>query len=297
MIIMRIAESELIINSDGSVFHLHILPQQLADTVIVVGDRSRVDMIRKYFTDIEYETTSREFHSFTGMYKGKRMTVLSTGIGIGNIDIVMNELDALANIDFKTREIKPEHRTLTIMRIGTCGAIQPDVPIGSYIFSKYSLGTDGLISWYDGRPNVTEGEMESALMRHIHIPEGVNPRYIGLPYIAKASEKLIELFKDCTVQGITVAAPGFYGPQGRALRIPLALPNMVDEFESFRYNGERIMNFEMESSAIAAMGRHLGHECGTVCCAIAHRHHKASNPDYKPLVEGLIQLVLDKLSE
>lgn len=289
---MRIAESELIINGDGSVFHLHILPEQLADTVILVGDRARVEMFRKYLTDIESETSSREFVSLTGRYNGKRMTVLSTGIGIGNIDITMNELDALANVDFKTREVKPEHRTLTILRLGTCGAIQPDIPIGAYIFSKYSIGTDGIINWYANREAVTDTDMEEAFKKHI----GATP-HIGTPYFAKASEKLIEKFKDSTVMGMTIAAPGFYGPQGRVLRMPLALPDMIEDFESFRYGDERITNFEMEGSAIAAMGRHLGHECGTVCCAIAHRYHKASNPDYKPLVEGLVKLVLDKLSQ
>lgn len=294
---MRIPESELIINGDGSVFHLHLRPEQLADTVILVGDRARVEMFKKFFENIESETSSREFVSATGTYRGKRMTVLSTGIGIGNIDIVMNELDALANVDFTTREPKAEHRTLTILRLGTCGAIQPEVPIGAYIFSKYSLGTDGLASWYAGRKNVTERDMEDALMAHLKFEDPEVVRYIGYPYISKASEKLIKLFEDSTVQGITVAAPGFYGPQGRVIRIPLAIPDMVEQFESFRYGDVKILNFEMEGSAIAALARHLGHDAATVCCAIAHRYHKASNPDYKPMVEGLVKLVMDKLSE
>ena len=289
---MRIAESELIINSDGSVFHLHIRPEQLADTVILVGDRSRVEVFKKYLSDIECENSSREFVSVTGRYKGKRITVLSTGIGIGNIDTCMNEQDDLANVDFETREVKEQHRTLTILRVGTCGAIQPDVPIGAYIFSKYSIGTDGIINWYADREKVTDLEMEEAFKKHI----GATP-HIGTPYFAKASEKLIEKFKDCTVMGMTIAAPGFYGPQGRSIRMKLALPNMVEDFESFSCKGERITNFEMEGSAIAAMARHLGHEAGTVCLAIAHRYHKASNPDYKPMVEGLCKLVLDKLTE
>lgn len=188
---MRIPESELIINGDGSVFHLHLRPEQLADTVILVGDRARVEMFKKFFENIESETSSREFVSATGTYRGKRMTVLSTGIGIGNIDIVMNELDALANVDFTTREPKAEHRTLTILRLGTCGAIQPEVPIGAYIFSKYSLGTDGLASWYAGRKNVTERDMEDALMAHLKFEDPEVVRYIGYPYISKASEKLI----------------------------------------------------------------------------------------------------------
>lgn len=295
--IMRIAESELIINGDGSIFHLHMRPEQLADTVILVGDRGRVEMFKKYFTDIEGETSSREFVSFTGKYNGKRMTVLSTGIGIGNIDITMTELDALANIDFQTREPKAEHRRLTILRVGTCGAIQPEIPIGAYIFSKYSLGTDGIINWYADRQSVTEPDMEKAVVNHLRAHAGGLSKYEGMIYISKASERLTELFKDCTVQGITVAAPGFYGPQGRSVRIPLALPEMINDFESFRYGEEKITNFEMEGSALAAMARHLGHDGATVCCAIAHRYHKASNPDYKPMVEGLVKLVLDKLCE
>ena len=288
---MRIAESELIINPDGSVFHLHLRPEELADTVILVGDPGRVDMVASFLTDIEFRRASREFVSVTGWYEGKRMTVLSTGIGTDNIDIVMNELDALANVDFATREVKPEHRTLTILRIGTTGAIQPDIPLGSYIFSHISVGCDGLLNWYSGRDKVSISDMEGAFVRHV----GWDP-HLPSPYFAKAGEKLIRAFEDSTVKGVTISAPGFYGPQGRVLRVPLAMKDMLDRFESFRFGEWRITNFEMEGSALAGLAAHLGHVAGTVCCAIANRHLKSSNPDYKPQVRGLVELSLKKLA-
>ena len=288
---MRIAESELIINPDGSVFHLHLRPEELADTVILVGDPGRVDMVASFLTDIEFRRASREFVSVTGWYEGKRMTVLSTGIGTDNIDIVMNELDALANVDFATREVKPEHRTLTILRIGTTGAIQPDIPLGSYIFSHISVGCDGLLNWYSCRDKVSISDMEGAFVRHV----GWDP-HLPSPYFAKAGEKLIRAFEDSTVKGVTISAPGFYGPQGRVLRVPLAMKDMLDRFESFRFGEWRITNFEMEGSALAGLAAHLGHIAGTVCCAIANRHLKSSNPDYKPQVRGLVELSLKKLA-
>ena len=288
---MAVAESELIINSDGSVFHLHMKPEQLADIVILVGDRDRVGMMKKYFTDIESETSNREFVSFTGNYRGVRITCLSTGIGIGNIDIVMNELDALANIDFRTRDVKKERRRLTILRLGTCGAVQGDVPIGSYVFSRYSIGTDGLLGWYGSGKDVLIPEMARAFADHIHITP-CQP----MPYVAKSGDRLASLFEDCTIPGMTISAPGFYGPQGRSVRVSLALPDMLENIESFRYEGMRILNFEMEGSAIAALARHLGHEAGTVCCVLANRHLKSMNTDYKSIVDKLIVLVLDRLS-
>ena len=288
---MRIAESELIINPDGSVFHLHLRPEELADTVILVGDPGRVDMVASFLTDIEFRRASREFVSVTGRYEGKRMTVLSTGIGTDNIDIVMNELDALANVDFATREVKPEHRTLTILRIGTTGAIQPDIPLGSYIFSHISVGCDGLLNWYSCRDKVSISDMEEAFVHHV----GWDP-HLPSPYFAKAGEKLIRAFEDSTVKGVTISAPGFYGPQGRVLRVPLAMKDMLDRFESFRFGEWRITNFEMEGSALAGLAAHLGHVAGTVCCAIANRHLKSSNPDYKPQVRGLVELSLKKLA-
>lgn len=289
---MRIAESELIINGDGSVFHLHMRPEQLADNVILVGDPGRVDMVAEFLTDIEFRNASREFVSTTGRYNGKRFTVLSTGIGCDNIDIVMNELDALANIDFTTREIKPEKRSLNILRIGTCGAIQKDIPLGSFVFSHVSVGCDGLLNWYADRDLIAMPGIEEAFKEHVHWA-----KHLPDPYFVMASEKLIDKFADCTVKGMTISASGFYGPQGRILRMPLAMPDMLDDFESFEYDGRRITNFEMEGSAVAGIARHLGHNAGTVCCVIANRHIGSSNPDYKPQVRKLVELCLQKLSE
>ena len=287
---MRIPESELIIHADGSAFHLHMKPEQLADNVILFGDPARVDLLAKRLDAIECRNASREFVSVTGTYKGKRITALSTGIGTDNIDIVMTELDALANVDFNTREIKPEHRTLNVLRIGTCGAIQADIPLGSYIFSIYSVGCEGLLNWYADRNNVSNQRMEKAFCKHVHWD-----RHLPAPYFIKASDYMIKKFADCTVPGVTISASGFYGPQGRVVRLPLAMPNMLEDFESFRYGEYRITNFEMEGSALAGLAKQLGHNAGTVCCAIANRYLKSSNTDYQPYVEGLIQLSLDKL--
>ena len=272
-----IAESELIINDDGSVFHLHLRPEELADKVILVGDPGRVDMISEYMQDIEFRRQSREFVSLTGKYAGKRLTVLSTGIGTDNIDIVMNELDALANIDFATREIKPEKKSLDILRIGTSGAIQPDIPLGSFVFAHVSVGCDGLLNWYADRDAIAMPGIEEAFKKHT----GWN-RHLPDPYFVRAGKRMSEKFMDCTIKGMTIAASGFYGPQGRVLRMPLAMPDMLETFETFRYDGWRVTNFEMEGSAIAGIAAHLGHNAGTVCCIIANRHLKSSNPDYKP---------------
>lgn len=289
---MRIAESELIINGDGSVFHLHMRPEQLADNLILVGDPGRVDMVAEFLTDIEFRNASREFVSTTGRYNGKRFTILSTGIGCDNIDIVMNELDALANIDFTTREPKAEKRSLNVLRIGTCGAIQKDIPLGSFVFSHVSVGCDGLLNWYADRDKIAMPGIEDAFKEHVHWA-----KHLPDPYFVMASQKLIDKFADCTVKGMTISASGFYGPQGRVLRMPLAMPDMLDDFESFEYEGRRITNFEMEGSAVAGIARHLGHNAGTVCCVIANRHIGSSNPDYKPQVRKLVELCLQKLSE
>ena len=288
---MRIAESELIINSDGSIFHLHIRPEQLARNVILVGDPGRVAMFKPYFETIECEGASREFVWATGTYRGSRITALSTGIGTDNIDIVMTELDALANIDFATREVKAEHTTLNIVRLGTCGALQPEIPLGAFILSHISIGFDGLMNWYAHREEVTDTRMEEAFMKHMNWP-----KELPTPYFVKNSEKLIHLFEDSTVKGMTISSPGFYGPQGRVVRQQLAMPNMIEDIESFRYEDRKITNFEMEGSAIAGIAGHLGHEAITVCCAIAHRYLKDANTDYKPRVAQLVKLVLDKVS-
>ena len=287
---MKIAESELIINPDGSVFHLHIRPEELADNVILVGDPGRVDMVSEYLEDKEFRHQSREFVSVTGRYRGKRITVLSTVIGTDNIDIVMNELDALANIDFATREIKEEKRSLNILRVGTSGAIQPDIPIGSFVFSHISVGCDGLLNWYADRDRIIVPDIAEAFMKHTHWDS-----HLPVPYFVRAGKAMSEKFADCTVKGMTIAASGFYGPQGRVLRMPLAMPDMLDTFESFRFGEWRITNFEMEGSAIAGIAAHLGHNAGTVCCIIANRHLKESSPDYKPMVRNLVELVLDKI--
>ena len=289
---MRIPESELIINADGSAFHIHIRPEQLADKVILVGDPGRVDMVGEFLEEKEFRHASREFVSITGKYRGSRITVLSTGIGTDNIDIVLTELDSLANVDFKTREVRPEHRCLTILRIGTTGAIQPDIPLGSFIFSEISVGCDGLLNWYADRDKVNIPEMEEAFKKHTHWDSRLSS-----PYFVKAGQRLIDAFRDCTVKGVTISAQGFYGPQGRVVRLPLAMPDMLETFESFRFGEYRITNFEMESSAVAGLAAHLGHEAGTVCCAIANRYLKDSNTNYKPRVRQLVELALGKMAE
>ncbi|MCQ2115052.1 MAG: nucleoside phosphorylase [Bacteroidales bacterium] len=289
---MRIAESELIINSDGSVFHLHMRPEQLADNVILVGDPGRVDMISEYLTDLEFRNASREFVSVTGRYNGKRITVLSTGIGCDNIDIVMNELDALANVDFETREVKEEKRSLNILRIGTSGAIQPEIPLGSFVFAEISVGMDGLLNWYANREEIALEDFEEDFYKQVNWN-----RHLPHPYFVAAGEEMANRFRDCAIMGMTIAASGFYGPQGRVLRMPLALPDMVAEFEAYRHNGKKITNFEMEGSAIAGIARHLGHNAGTICCIIAQRYAQDSNPDYKDQVRKLVELCLEKLSK
>ena len=292
---MRIPESELIINSDGSAFHIHMKPEQLADNVIMMGDPGRIDILADYLSDIECRNASREFVSITGKYKGKRITALSHGIGPDNIDIVMTELDALANVDFQTREVKPEHRTLNILRIGTSGALHADIPLGSYVLSHISVGFDGVMNWYGNREKVTIPEVEEAFKKHMNWPD-----VLPSPYFVKASPKIIDLMKDITIKGATISAPGFYGPQGRVVRIPLAMPHMLEDIESFRFStgGEdyRITNFEMESSPLAGMAAHLGHNACTVCCIIANRYLKSTNTDYKPIMRQLVETSLERMA-
>ena len=292
---MRIPESELIINNDGSVFHIHLKPEELADNVIMVGDPSRVDMIGEYLTDIEFRHESREFVSITGKRNGKRITALSHGIGPDNIDIVMTELDALANVDFKTREVKPVHKALNILRIGTSGALHADIPLGSYVLSHISVGFDGVMNWYGNREKVTIPAVEEAFKKHMNWLD-----VLPSPYFVKASPKIIDLMKDVTIKGVTISAPGFYGPQGRVVRVPLAMPNMLEDIESFRFSeaGEdyRITNFEMESAPLAGLAAQLGHNASTVCCIIANRYLQSSNPDYKPAIRKLVELAVDRMS-
>ena len=287
----KFPESELIINSDGSCFHLHLKPEQLAEKVILVGDPARVNTVAAHFDTKECEVSSREFHTITGTYKGKRITVQSHGIGCDNIDIVMNELDTLANIDYQTRTEKPEHRTLTCVRIGTCGGLQPFTPIGSFIASVKSIGFDGLLNYYAGRNEVCDLELEEAFKQHMHW----NP-IKGAPYVAVADQELIEqIAQDDMVRGYTISCGGFYGPQGRVLRADLADPQQNEKVESFKYDGMNICNFEMESSALAGMASLLGHRAMTCCMVIANRYAQEMNTEYKNSIDTLIQLVLDRI--
>lgn len=287
----RFEESELILNQDGSVFHLHIKPEQLAHKVILVGDPGRVSLVASHFTDIEMEVQSREFHSITGKYQGKRITVASTGIGCDNIDIVVNELDALVNIDFATRTEKAEKTSLEIVRIGTCGGLQEYTPVGTFIVSEKSIGFDGLLNFYAGRNEVCNLALEDAFTKHMHW----NPQLCA-PYVIEADEELTNrIGGDDMVHGITIACGGFYGPQGRQLRIPLADPDQNAKVESFEYEGMHISNFEMESSALAGLSKLLGHKATTCCMVIANRLIKEANTGYKSTIDNLIKEVLERI--
>lgn len=287
------AESELIINKDGSVFHLHVRPEQLADKVILVGDPGRVALVASHFEEKEMEVESREFRTVTGTYKGKRITVISTGIGCDNIDIVMNEVDALANIDFQTRTEKQQLRNLEIVRIGTCGGLQLNTPEGTFICSEYSVGFDGLLNFYEGRNAVCDLKMERALISHLGWTGNMCQPY---PYVIKADENLVErIAQNDMVRGITVACGGFFGPQGRQLRVPLVDPHQNEKIESFEYEGMHITNFEMESSALAGLAKLMGHRATTACMVIANRRAGKANTGYKNIIDDLITLVLDRI--
>ena len=285
--------SELIINPDGSIFHLHVRPEQLADRVILVGDPGRVPLVASHFETRECDIQSREFHTITGTRKGKRITVVSTGIGCDNIDIVLNELDALANIDLGTRRENPVLRSLQLVRIGTCGGLQPDTPLGSFVCSEISIGFDGLLNFYGGRDAVCDLGLEQAFLTHM---EWSGSTGISHPYAIHADRELVErIAGEDMIRGITISAPGFFGPQGRELRIPLADPQQNAKIESFSYDGRRITNFEMESSAVAGLSRLLGHHATTVCMVIANRRAKEANANYKNSIDTLIETVLERL--
>lgn len=287
------APSELLINEDGSVYHLHVKPEQLADKIIVVGDPARVDLIASYFDDVECQIVSREFHTTTGTYRGKRISIISTGIGCDNVDIVLNEIDALTNIDFQTRETKDRLRSFEIVRIGTCGGLQPDTPIGTYICSEVSIGFDGLLNFYQGRNAVCDLPMERALLNHLGWSGNM---CCPAPYAIHSDKELVErIARTDMKRGITVACGGFFGPQGRQLRIPLADPHQNEKIGSFEYDGLRITNYEMESSALAGLSRLLGHRATTVCLVIANRVAQEANTDYKKLMNNLIQMVLERI--
>ncbi len=283
--------SEMIINEDGSIFHLHLRPEQLADKIILVGDPGRVNLVASHFDTRECEVKSREFHTVTGVYKGKHISVISTGIGCDNIDIVVNELDALVNIDFKTRQEKPELKSLELVRIGTCGGLQPNTPVGTYIISAKSIGFDGLLNFYAGRNNVCDLDFEKAFTSHMNW----NPQLCA-PYVIDANHELTErIGGEDMVRGVTIACGGFFGPQGRELRLPLADPMQNKKIEDFAYQGWRITNFEMESSALSGLARLLGHRATTCCMVIANRLAKEADTGYKGFIDGLIKEVLDRI--
>lgn len=285
------AESELIINKDGSVFHLHLKPEYLADKVILVGDPGRVELVASHFDSRECEVANREFRTITGNYKNKRITVQSTGIGCDNIDIVLNEMDALANINFSTRNEYDQHRQLSFVRIGTCGGLQPYTPTGTFIISEKSIGFDGLLNFYAGRNEVCDIAFEEAFKKHMNWSP-----LLGAPYVIDADKELTErIASDDMVRGVTIACGGFFGPQGRELRIPLADPKQNEKIENFEYKGYKITNFEMESSAVAGLSRLMGHKAVTCCMVIANRLVKQANTGYKNTIDTLIEKVLERI--
>ena len=284
------APSELIINEDGSIFHLHLKPQELADKVILVGDPGRVALVASHFDGVECEANNREFRTITGNFKKKRITIVSTGIGCDNIDIVLNELDALANINFETRKENAKLRPLTLVRIGTCGGLQPNTPIGTFIASEKSIGFDGLLNYYANRD-----KLDVAFEKEFKKQVNWNPQ-LGNPYVADADKELLEqIAQDDMVRGVTIACGGFFGPQGRRLRIPLADPQLNEKIVKFEYNRYKITNFEMESSALAGLAQHRGHKAVTCCMVIANRIQKEANSGYKNTIDGLIKKVLERI--
>ncbi len=287
----KIAETELILNPDGSIYHLMLHPEQVANNIILVGDQGRVETISKHFTNIECRIQNREFLTHTGSYNGKRITVLSTGIGTDNIDIVVNELDALVNIDLGNREIKENKTSLHLVRLGTSGALQADIPVDNYVMSEYGLGLDGLLNFYQTEKNIFSDEITEAFMEHT----GWGKR-LARPYTVRASEILMKKLGEGLFKGITATASGFYGPQGRQLRIVPLDPMLNEKMETFNCKGNRITNFEMETSALYGLSAVLGHQAVTICTIIANRVSKQFSKDYHPAVEKMIQMVLDRIT-
>jgi uridine phosphorylase len=290
--IQMIQHSELIINNDGSIFHLHLKPEQISDQIILVGDPDRVDVIASFFSSIEFSIQNREFKTITGWFNGKRITVISTGIGTDNIDIVLNELDALVNIDLKTRTINNEHKSLNIVRIGTSGGLQPDLPVNSFVISQKSIGFDGMLNYYANREDYCDLVFEKAFKTFTNWNNSL-PTF----YVVDSSKTLLSKFNDdIFTHGVTISAPGFYGPQGRVLRLPLAVPELNKQIEEFRFNQHKITNFEMESSAIYGLSKMLGHEALTICLIIANRVVLTANENYRDEMKKLIILVLERLT-
>ncbi|MFI3317652.1 MAG: nucleoside phosphorylase [Rikenellaceae bacterium] len=286
-----IPASELIVNDDGTIFHLHLLPEQVADIVMLVGDPGRVAMVSAMFDSIECQVSNREFLTVTGSYKGTRMSVLSTGIGVGNIDICLTELDALANIDLTKRVEKSEHRQLTLVRLGTTGALQADLRVGDQIFSSASVGFDGVLNYYAGRDQVCNLDIERAFTEHVGWSD-----QLPAPYFVESNPSLCELFAPYVKEGITISSPGFYAPQGRWVRLRPADMELNEKIESFRYNDRRITNYEMEGAPLAGLAKMLGHRAATICTVVAQRVAQDACPDYKPFVEAMVRMALDRLS-
>ena len=287
-----IPASQLVLNNEGAIYHLNLHPDQLADNVIMVGDPGRVDMIASFFDKIDVERQNRELVTRTGWFNGKRITVLSTGMGTDNLDIVMNELDALANIDLKTRMPKETHRSLNLIRIGTCGALQPDIEPGNNVATRYAIGLDGLLYFYEKHKEVNEIAMRDAFIKQMDYPKDL-PK----PYVVEGSKALFDKLAEGYYQGVTATAPGFYGPQGRTLRMRLSYPENNSKIENFDYQGWRVCNFEMESSALYGLGKMMGHNCLTICVAIANRVTEKFTTDYHPYVRKLVENTLIRLSE
>ncbi len=286
----RIAESELVLNENGSIYHLDLLPENIADTIILVGDQGRVGKISKHFDSIEYTGQKREFLTHTGLLGGKRLTVLSTGIGTDNIDIVINELDALVNIDLKTRTVKPESKKLNLIRLGTSGSLQEDIPVDSFLLSTHGIGFDGVLNYYEKCAEIEDTELTDAFMEQTDWKKEF-PR----PYIVEGSKTLLELLREGTYQGLTATANGFYGPQGRQLRLKPTVPDLNERLNKFHFNGHRVTNFEMETSALFGLGKALGHECATVCAIIANRFKREYSKNHDRTIDELITFLLNRL--
>lgn len=286
----QLSETDLILNSDGSAYHLHIRDEHIADHVIIVGDQSRVKQISKHFDKLEAQIQNREFVTHTGWIGKDHITVLSAGIGTDNIDIVINELDAAINIDPQSRQVRSEKRKLNIIRIGTSGALQADIPVGSYVISEFGLGFDGLIHYYNYEFDELERELAVKIGQHLNLN-----KELSAPYVCKGSELLINKLGKGMIPGITATASGFYGPQGRTLRLQSKDPGIEDRLGTFAYKNYRITNFEMETSALYGLGSMLGHDCCTCCAVIANRISKEFSKDYHKDIDGLIQLVLERI--
>ncbi len=288
----KIKNSELILHPDGRIYHLNLKPEDLADTIILVGDPGRVEVVSSFFDTIEYKGQNREICTHTGTLNRKRLTVLSTGMGTDNIDIVINELDALVNIDLKERKPKDTHTSLDIIRLGTSGALQPDIPLNSFVMSDYGLGIDGLLNFYQAKDEVIDQKLTDAFIDQMNWPDS-----FAKPYAVRSSKKLKQKMGDGFVHGITATAPGFYGPQGRVLRLGLSYPDINENLHKFNFENNKIVNFEMETSALYGLGKMLGHETLTICVAIANRFNHEINKNYKTAIIELIQLVLNKISK